>query len=59
MPDLLDDLMDSLAVERIASELIGLWWKYADRYEDGSKARRFLQASYSKRLGQLTGARAG
>jgi hypothetical protein len=65
MPDLLDDLMDSLAVERIAkrfdaarnpSELIGLWWKYADPYEDGSKARRFLQASYSKRLGQLTGA---
>jgi hypothetical protein len=68
MTTLLDDLMDSMAVERIAalfskaetpSELIGLWWKHADPYEDGSKARRFLLASYQKRLGQLTGARAG
>jgi hypothetical protein len=62
---LLDTLMDSLAVERIAdlfakaetpSQLIGLWWEHADPYEDGSRARRFLQAAYSKRLAQLTGA---
>lgn len=68
MTTLLDDLMDSMAVERIAkqfseaaspSELVKLWWELADPYEDGSKARRFLLASYQKRLGQLTGARAG
>jgi hypothetical protein len=68
MPTLLDNLMDSLAVERIAdqfakaetpSELIRLWWEHADPFEDGSRQRRFLLAAYQKQLGRLTGARAG
>lgn len=60
---LLDDLMDSLTVERIAAELerattpaelIMVWWDKADA-KDG-QSRKLLQAVYQKRLMKLTGA---
>lgn len=68
MTTLLDDLMDSMAVERIAglfakaetpSELIRLWWEHADPFEDGSRQRRFLLAAYRMRLQKLTGSGGG
>lgn len=64
MTTLLDNLMDSLAVERAAkafkdaqkpAELIAAWWEHADQFEDGTRARRLMQVEYQKRLTQLTG----
>jgi len=63
MTDLLDDLMDSIAAERAAKrledaatpqELVSLWWECADGLE--GRARKLVQAAYSKRLAKLTGA---
>lgn len=68
MSTLLDNLVDSLAVERAKkafdaarnpAELIQAWWENADSYEDGSRARKLMQAAYAARLRQLTGALAG
>ena len=57
--------MDSLEIERTVAELnaaktpaelVMIWWDKADKYEDGSRARKMAQAAYSKRLQKLTGA---
>jgi hypothetical protein len=67
MTTLLDQLMDSLEIERIAAEmkdaktptdLVMIWWGKADKFEEGTRARKLLLVAYQKRLGQLTGARA-
>lgn len=62
---LLSQLADSVEVETIAAELanartpndlVMIWWGKADKFEEGTRARKILQAAYSKRHGQLTGA---
>ena len=65
MTTLLDNLMDSLEIERISAdmddaktpaELVMIWWGKADKFEEGTRARKMLQAAYQKRLTKLTGA---
>jgi len=62
---LLSQLQDSVEIEGIASDLLAaktphdlvmIWWGKADAFDEGSRARKILQAAYSKRHGQLTGA---
>jgi predicted transposase YbfD/YdcC len=65
MTTLLDNLMDSLAIERAAkafaeaknlSELMVAWFEHADMHEDNSRVRKLMQVAYASRLKQLTGA---